>query len=118
MTGPTSTSASRDAAAQVSSAVEPDEVALIVEPTGGDPLLLAAIRAARETRAALAARKPSAPSPEDPQKAGEGPRAPRVRRPGSKPFTVTTGAPGGRPDAWRPLARPEPRANDDEPPDE
>jgi hypothetical protein len=55
--------------------------------------------------------------PEVPQTAGEGPRSPRVRRPGSRPFTVTTGAPAGRPDAWRYVARPEAR-NDDDPPDE
>ena len=56
--------------------------------------------------------------PEAPQMAGEGTRSPRVRRPGSRPFTVTIGAPGGRPDAWRFLARPEPPADEDEPPDE
>jgi hypothetical protein len=170
------------AVAQVRANVEPCEVAPIVEPTGGDPLLFAAIRAAMETRAALAARKQSAqaqiattfpesireiaygepsPSPERrtdaaargleaepttpprttekrprndrggtepatgpttgpevPQTAGEGPRPPRVRRPGSRPFTATIGAPGGRPDARRLLARPDLQADDGEPPDE
>jgi hypothetical protein len=172
------------AVAQVHATVEPCKIAPIVEPTGGDPLLLAAIRAAMETRAALAARKQSAkaqiaaafpesiretahadplPSPERradaaarvledepaptpaptttekrprndrggteadtdpapgleaPQEAAEGPRPPRVRRPGSRPFTGTTGAPGRRPDAWRFLARPDPQADGDEPPDE
>ena len=57
------------------------------------------------------------PSPEAPQEAAEGPRLPRVRRPGSRPFSGTTSAPGVRPDAWRPLARPQARTGD-EPPDE
>jgi hypothetical protein len=54
-----------------------------------------------------------------PREAAEGPRPPRVRRPGSRPFSAPPSAPAGRPDAWRYVARPEPRAgDDDDPPDE
>jgi hypothetical protein len=45
-------------------------------------------------------------------------RPPRFRRPGSRPFTGTTGAPGRRPDAWRAIARPETPVDGDDPPDE
>jgi hypothetical protein len=50
--------------------------------------------------------------------ASVGPRPPRFRRPGSRPFTGTTGAPGRRPDAWRAIARPETPVDGDDPPDE
>jgi hypothetical protein len=54
-----------------------------------------------------------APGLEALQEALEGPRPPRVRRPGSRPFTGTTGVPGRRPDAWRSLALPEASADED-----
>lgn len=50
--------------------------------------------------------------------ASVGPRPQRFRRPGSRPFTGTTGAPGRRPDAWRAIARPETPVDGDDPPDE
>ncbi len=53
-----------------------------------------------------------------PQEAAEEPRPPRVRRPGSRPFSGASSSLGARPDAWRQLARPEAKAGDDEPPDE
>jgi hypothetical protein len=56
-----------------------------------------------------------APGLEALQEAQEGPRPPRVRRPGSRPFTGTTGVPGRRPDALRSLALPKAPADDDRP---
>lgn len=48
----------------------------------------------------------------------EAPRPPRVRRPGSRPFTGTTSPLGRRPDVWRSLAQLDAPADDDDPPDE
>lgn len=55
-----------------------------------------------------------------PQETAETPRPFRLRRPGSRPFTGTTSAPGVRPDGWRYMARPDirPVVDDDDPPDE
>jgi hypothetical protein len=61
------------------------------------------------------------PGPEAMPEAAEGSRLPRLRRPGSRPFSGTTSAPGVRPDAWRYVARPDIRPaadTDDTPPDE
>jgi hypothetical protein len=73
--------------------------------------------APRKHRESTEATEGPTTGPEAPREAAEGPRPPRVRRPGSRPFAGTTSAPGGRPDAWRPLARPKARTGD-EPPDE
>ena len=54
-----------------------------------------------------------APGLEALQETPEGPRPPRVRRPGSRPFAGTTGVPGRRHDAWRSLALPEAPADED-----
>ncbi|MFS8068158.1 MAG: hypothetical protein ACMG6S_17530 [Byssovorax sp.] len=75
------------------------------------------VDAPRKHRESTEATEGPTTGPEAPQEAAEGPRPPRIRRPGSRPFAGTTSAPGGRPDAWRPLARPKARTGD-EPPDE
>lgn len=72
----------------------------------------------RNDRGGTEADTDPAPGLEAPREAPESARPPRVRRPGSRPFTGTTGAPGRRPDAWRSIAQPEAPADDDDPPDE
>jgi hypothetical protein len=134
----------RSAASPVGAPVEPRNAARGAAAPPVDLFLLASIHGAMERRAALAARKDAEPTRteeaprnhretteadaeagptpghEAPHETAAEPRPPRLRRPGSRPFTGTTSGAGMRPDAWRFVARPEPRAgdDDDDPPDE